>query len=80
MKNEVNYLMSQKQLNRFNVISMAIEGKVTIREAAERLGLSERQVIRLKKGVINEGPAFLIHKNIGRVNAGLFLTESPVEN
>lgn len=59
--------MSQKQLNRFNVISMAIEGKVTIREAAERLGLSERQVIRLKKGVINEGPAFLIHKNIGRI-------------
>jgi|GEM_PF-3427399 len=32
--------MTQKQLNRYKVISMAIEGKITIREAAESLGLS----------------------------------------
>jgi len=66
MKSEVRYLMSQKQLNRYNVISMVIENKLTISEAAEKLGLSERQVKRLKKGVIEEGPAFLIHKNTGR--------------
>jgi|GEM_PF-6919054 hypothetical protein len=41
---------------------MTIEGKITTREAAESLGLSERQIIRLKKGVMYEGPAFLIHK------------------
>jgi len=50
--NEVRYLMSQKQLNRYTVISQLIEGNLTTQEAAERLGLSERQVKRLKKGVI----------------------------
>jgi len=40
MNDEVRYLMTQKQLNRYKVISMAIEGKITIREAAESLGLS----------------------------------------
>ncbi len=66
MKNEVYYLMSQKQLNRYTVISQLIEGNLTTREAAESLGLSERQIKRLKKGVMKEGPAFLIHKNTGR--------------
>ena len=66
MKNEVHYLMSQKQLNRYSVISKLIEGSITTFEAAESLDLSERQIKRLKKGVINEGPAFLIHKNTGR--------------
>ncbi len=45
--------MTQKQLNRYKVISMTIEGKITTREAAESLGLSERQIIRLKKGVMS---------------------------
>jgi hypothetical protein len=53
--------MSQKQLNRFSVISKLIDGHVTIAEAPTRLGISERQVIRLKKGIISEGPSFLIH-------------------
>lgn len=66
MKNEVYYLMSQKQLNRYTVISQLIEGNLTTRDAAESLGLSERQVKRLKKGVREKGPAFLIHKNTGR--------------
>ncbi|MGI6533540.1 MAG: helix-turn-helix domain-containing protein [Peptococcia bacterium] len=58
--------MSQKQLNRYTVISQLIEGNLTTRDAAESLGLSERQVKRLKKGVREKGPAFLIHKNTGR--------------
>lgn len=66
MKNEVRYLMSQKQLNRFAVISKVIAGHLTNAEAAVSLGISQRQVIRLKKGVIAEGAAFLIHKNTDR--------------
>lgn len=65
MKNEVHYLMSQKQLNRYKIISSVIDGNLTIGDAAKSLGLSERQIKRLKKGVMNEGVAFLIHKNIG---------------
>jgi len=66
MNNEVRYLMSEKQLNRFSVISKTIGGHMTIAEAAFSLGISQRQIIRLKQGVIAEGAAFLIHKNTGR--------------
>ena len=63
---EIKYLMSQKEITRYVVISNYIEGDVTRSEAAESLGLSERQITRLKKGVIDEGVAFLKHKNSGR--------------
>lgn len=63
---EVHYQMTQKQLNRNTVISNTINGLMTISEAAITLGLSERQVKRLKKGVQLYGSAFLIHKNKGR--------------
>jgi len=66
MKGKVYYLMSQEQLKRYTVIEKTIEGSMTIREAAELLGLSMRQVIRLKKGVRENGAAALIHKNQGR--------------
>lgn len=58
--------MTQKEINRFRVITQTIDSVLTIKEAAEVLGLSERQVIRLKGGVLKEGPAFIIHKNRGR--------------
>jgi transposase len=66
MNNEVHFLMSQTKLNRFAVISKVIDGHMTIAEAATSLGISERQIIRLKQGVIADGAAFLIHKNTGR--------------
>lgn len=66
MKGEEHYVMSQEQLNRYHVVSMVIDGRMTVSEAAESLGLSERQIFRLKKGVMIEGPSFLIHKNTGR--------------
>lgn len=62
MNKEVHFLMSQKQLNRFAVISKVIDGHLTNAEASASLGISERQVIRLKKGIIADGAAFLIHK------------------
>lgn len=58
--------MTQKEMTRLRVINQTIDKIITIREAAELLNLSERQVIRLKKGVLKEGPAFIIHKNRGR--------------
>lgn len=44
------FLMSQKELQRYHVISKTIEGKMNTREAAELLRLSERQVFRQKEG------------------------------
>lgn len=58
--------MSQEQLKRYTVIQKSLEGIITVKEAAEVLNLSERQVIRLRKGVMENGPAALIHKNKGR--------------
>lgn len=58
--------MTQKEIDKLRVINQTIDQVITIRTAAELLNLSERQVIRLKGGVLNHGPAFLIHKNRGR--------------
>ena len=60
--------MSQKQINRYHVITSSLEGKLTVSETAALLGLSERQVTRLRNGVKKDGAAFLVHKNKGRVS------------
>ena len=65
MREEI-FNMTQKEITRLRVINQTIDKVLTIREAAELLVLSERQVIRLKKGVVQEGPASIIHKNRGR--------------
>ena len=75
MRGEKYFLMSQTQLNRYHVISMVIDKKMTNSEAADCLGLSVRQIIRLKKGVIKEGPYSLIHKNKGRKPSHAFSEE-----
>ena len=45
---------------------MVIEGRCTAREGAWLVQLSERQVLRLKKGLREQGPAALAHGNRGR--------------
>jgi transposase len=62
MKQDVISL-TQKQLNTLDVINKAIAGFVTVAEAASALGLSERQVQRLKKKVRESGPVAVVHKN-----------------
>jgi len=66
MNKEVPYPMSQKQLSRYVTISKLIEKTLTVKEAAISLGLSTRQILRLKKGVKTAGANALIHKNSGR--------------
>jgi len=62
MKQDVISL-TQKQLNRLDIINKANAGFLTVAEAASALGLSERQVQRLKKEVRESGPAALVHQN-----------------
>lgn len=57
--------MTQKERNKLHIARNLLDGKMTISEAAELLSLSERQVKRLKKGVKEQGDAFVIHKNRG---------------
>lgn len=58
--------MTEGEIEKLRVINQTIDQAITIKTAAEILDLSERQVIRLKGGVMHHGPAFLIHKNRGR--------------
>jgi len=61
--------MSQKQLNKFVILSKANAGFITVREASEALGLSERQVKRLKKKVRDGGASGVVHGNTGKTPA-----------
>ncbi|WP_422449282.1 helix-turn-helix domain-containing protein [Thermoanaerobacterium sp. DL9XJH110] len=58
--------LSQTELKRVLVLQKVLDGKMTIREAALVLGLSERQVYRLKARLKSQGPASLAHGNRGR--------------
>jgi len=59
-------LMSQEQIKRYLVIQKSLDGLISLEDAAAALNLSTRQVIRLRKGVSNNGPTALIHKNQDR--------------
>jgi hypothetical protein len=61
--------MSQQQINRYHVIMASLEGKLTVPEAAKAIGLSERQVTRLRNGVKQEGAAFMVHKNTKKASS-----------
>lgn len=63
MEKEVYYLLNDKQINRYRVLSNVIEGNLKPCDAAKALNLSERQIFRLIKGVNTEGVSSLIHKN-----------------
>ena len=63
MKKEVHYLLNNKQINRYRILSNVIEGNLKPCDAAKTLNLSERQIFRLIKGVNTEGVTSLIHKN-----------------
>jgi transposase len=58
--------LSLKQTKRLKVISMFSEGSITRAQAAERLGLSERQIARIRRRYEQEGDVAAVHKNSGR--------------
>jgi transposase len=62
MKQDVIKLSNQ-QLKRYEVIIKAIDQTITVNEAAKTLGLSTRQIKRLKQKVKEHGAAALIHQN-----------------
>lgn len=50
---------------KLRVIEQVIAKKITAKEAAELLDLSERQIYRLKRGVLEQGPEFAMNKRAG---------------
>jgi transposase len=58
--------MSAKELDRLEVLGRVVERRVTQRQAAERLGLGERQVRRLCRALSQQGAAGLVSRKRGR--------------
>lgn len=58
--------MSERELNRIEVLSQVTQGRMTAVTAANVLGLSRRQIHRLLKGFQTDGPAAIRHKARGR--------------
>jgi len=63
---ETKIIMSKKQLKQAHVLRNYNEQVIDRKTTAEALGLSERQITRLAKGMKETGELALIHKNTGR--------------
>ena len=59
-------IMSERELNRIEVLSQVTQGRMTAVTAANVLGLSRRQIHRLLKTFQSEGAAAIRHKARGR--------------
>ncbi|WP_236011704.1 ISNCY family transposase [Alicyclobacillus fructus] len=58
--------MRPHEVRRLTVIQHVLEGSLSVAQAAALLQLSTRQVLRIKKRVLEEGEKGVIHKNRGR--------------
>ena len=61
--------LSQAQLQRIKVIENAVKGRISVEEAAELLGISTRQVKRLKQRSQGELADWVYHGNKGKIPA-----------
>ena len=59
--------LTAKEQNRLQVLNGVLERRWSLREAAEVMGVSERQGWRLLAAYRQEGASSLVHKNRGRV-------------
>lgn len=66
MAEEDKIIMSQKEVNRLYVIHQAIEKAISQDQAAEILGLTDRQVRRIARSVRLDGDAGICHKSRGK--------------
>ena len=60
--------MSQKELARHQLLGLVEAGRITLKEASERMGLSYRQAKRWKKRYLEAGAAGLVHGHRGRAS------------
>jgi len=58
--------MTQRQLQKWRILGLVEVGKITLKEAGEKIGVSYRQAKRLRKAVKERGAKGLLHGNVGR--------------
>ncbi len=61
MREREDIFLSAKEARRVFVMEEVVEGRITVREAAAYLNLSERQVKRLKRGMKEKSVLALVH-------------------
>ena len=59
-------LMSAKEARRLQLLELVREGRLSLREAASKMGLGYRQAKRLRKRLAIDGPRGLVHRSRGR--------------
>lgn len=59
--------ISERDIGRHHLLRMVLDGRVSLAEAAEKMGVSYRQARRLRKSFESDGIAGLLHGNQGRV-------------
>ncbi len=63
---EVRYLMNKKEELKAHIIKCCVEGNMTVKQAANRLGFSERYIKKLKARYKKYGVSSMLHGNCGR--------------
>ena len=58
--------MSQKDLNKYDIIQSSLRKEITVEKAAELLHLTERQIYNLRAKVKEKGAKGLVHGNRGK--------------
>ena len=69
--------MSEKERRRKSVLDGVLAGRLTLRSASERLGLSYRHCRRSYRRFGEEGDAGLVHRSRGRRSNRRALLEDP---
>ena len=72
--------MNANELDRLTLMRELGDGRLTQRQAAQLLGVSERQVRHIVWRYEREGPEGLIHRSRGRPSTGEFGAETHAEN
>ena len=58
--------MGQRELKRWHLMELVKGGKITLREAGEKIGVSYRQAKRMRRAIRDRGIKALVHGNRGR--------------
>ena len=58
--------MTEKELQKYDVICNLINKKINGTDASKQLGLTTRQIRRLKKTVVKHGAEGLVHRGRGK--------------
>src|SRR4030067_301481 len=66
MEKQEKILMGQKELKRWHLMELVKGGKITLREAGEKIGVSYRQAKRIGRAIRERGIKGLVHGNRGR--------------